>query len=257
MNQFSRVTSNHRMIMTHKDFALALLCALGLQLVIATAGRAAETANTPNVPANNTPAIPWEQIGAKAGVDYHGEGLSVAATAGGARLHCVFQRLDGEATAEGLWLVSTVTNQPGERFRVVAAAVGRRSEVRESKVQGPKSVRARGDARPPRARDNHGGRADGAVRAGGAGGGILREHGRRAAGFCGDGETGGRGPIGSAVGGERGAGGTGGLWRATGAGAIRAQDRLQPAARHRCQRQGTAGTDRSAEAFRPSIWPWW
>ena len=60
-------------------------------------------------PAKKAAAIPWEQIGAKAGSDYHGQGLSVAATGDGARLHCVFQRLEGEATAEGLWLVSTVS----------------------------------------------------------------------------------------------------------------------------------------------------
>src|SRR5277367_3312175 len=60
--------------------------------------------------ATNTPAaIPWSQIGAKAGVDYQGDGLAVSSTAQGARLHCVFQQLDGEATAEGLWLTSTVT----------------------------------------------------------------------------------------------------------------------------------------------------
>ena len=63
-------------------------------------------------PAKQASAIPWDQIGAKAGADYQGDGLAVAATAEGARLHCVFQRLDGEATAEGLWLISTVTNQP-------------------------------------------------------------------------------------------------------------------------------------------------
>ena len=76
--------------------------------------------------ATNTPAaIPWNQIGAKAGANYQGDGLAVSPTAQGARLHCVFQRLDGEATPEGLWLTSTVTNTPSDRFRVTAMAVGR------------------------------------------------------------------------------------------------------------------------------------
>src|ERR1017187_9432887 len=76
--------------------------------------------------ATNTPAaIPWNQIGAKAGADYQGDGLAVTPTVSGARLHCVFQRLDGEATAEGLWLTSTVTNTVSDRFRVTAMAVGR------------------------------------------------------------------------------------------------------------------------------------
>ena len=70
-------------------------------------------------------AIPWSQIGAKAGADYQGDGLAVIPTAEGARLRCVFQRLEGEATREGLWLTSTVTNAVNDRFRVVAAEVGR------------------------------------------------------------------------------------------------------------------------------------
>src|SRR5665213_2432831 len=70
-------------------------------------------------------AIPWNQIGAKAGVDYKGHGLAVTPTESGASLHCVFQRLNGEATPEGLCLTSTVTNTVSDRFRVTAMAVGR------------------------------------------------------------------------------------------------------------------------------------
>jgi hypothetical protein len=40
-------------------------------------------------------------------------------------LRCVFQRLEGEATREGLWLSSTVSNSLNDRFRVTATAVGR------------------------------------------------------------------------------------------------------------------------------------
>ena len=80
--------------------------------------------------ATNTPAaIPWNQIGAKAGADYKGDGLGVTATGSGARLHCAFQRLDGEATSDGLWLTSTVTNTVSDRFRVTAMAVGRVADM--------------------------------------------------------------------------------------------------------------------------------
>src|ERR1022692_3278660 len=72
---------------------------------------------------NTSGAILWNEIGAKAGADYQGDGLAVTATESGARLHCVFQRLDGEATPEGLWLTSTVTNTLSDRFRVTAMAV--------------------------------------------------------------------------------------------------------------------------------------
>ena len=82
--------------------------------------------HTAGLAATNTPsAIPWNEIGAKAGANYQGDGLAVTPAGTGARLHCVFQRLDGEATPEGLWLTSTVTNTVKDRFRIVAAEVGR------------------------------------------------------------------------------------------------------------------------------------
>ena len=67
-------------------------------------------------------AIPWGQLAVKAEANYTGDGLAISATQGGARLNCAFQRLEGRATTEGLWLTSTMTN---DRFRVVAVAVGR------------------------------------------------------------------------------------------------------------------------------------
>jgi len=83
--------------------------------------------------ATNTPsAIPWNQIGAKAGADYQGDGLAVTPNESGARLHCVFQRLDGEATPEGLWLTSTVTNTVNDRFSVTAMAVRRALEKQKA-----------------------------------------------------------------------------------------------------------------------------
>jgi hypothetical protein len=78
---------------------------------------------TTNAPA----AIPWSQIGAKAGADYKGDGLAITPTESGARLQCVFQRLEGEATQQGLWLTSTVTNAEHDRFRVTAREVGRKA----------------------------------------------------------------------------------------------------------------------------------
>src|SRR5215831_10100653 len=79
------------------------------------------------VPAGLDAGSPWPQIGAKAGADYQGDGLAVTTTAHGARLRCVFQRLEGEATREGLWLISTTTNAVDDRFSVVAVAVGRQA----------------------------------------------------------------------------------------------------------------------------------
>ena len=105
-----------------------LLCALLLGLnaditVAAAAGKANIQEPVPKQPES----IQWNQIGAKAGADYHGDGLAVTPAESGTRLHCVFQRLDGEATSEGLWLTSNVTNKMADRFQVKAAAVGRTS----------------------------------------------------------------------------------------------------------------------------------
>ena len=75
--------------------------------------------------ATQSTAISWNEIGAAAGKQYLGDGLAVAATGEGARLHCVFQKLEGHATRDGLWLVSTTAGAPGRRFRVTAQAVGR------------------------------------------------------------------------------------------------------------------------------------
>jgi hypothetical protein len=78
--------------------------------------------------ASSPPPIPLNQLGAVAGKQYQGDGLSVRATATGAELRCAFQRLAGEVTAEGLWLRSTAVEADGERFRVLATGVGRDRE---------------------------------------------------------------------------------------------------------------------------------
>ena len=132
-----------------------LVCAvaLGIGSTFGLAAAAKDSAGT--APAKT--AIPWSQIGAKAGADYQGEGLAVSPTAEGARLRCVFQRLEGEATREGLWLTSTVTNGVDDRFRVTAAEVGRERVVErgasERRTVAPRSTLSRSTS----SRYRHGG----------------------------------------------------------------------------------------------------
>src|SRR5271170_3194488 len=105
---------------------LAARLRAGCYLFLLAGWPAMQVTQAAGLAATNTPAaIPWSQIGAKAGADYKGDGLAVTSTESGARLHCVFQRLDGEATPEGLWLTSTVTNTVSDRFRVTAIGMGR------------------------------------------------------------------------------------------------------------------------------------
>ena len=95
---------------------------LGMFAAIAVQGERLAISNAPA-------AIPWSQIGVKAGTDYQGDGLAITPTETGVRLQCVFQRLEGEATQQGLWLTSTVTNGVRDRFRVTASEVGRRATL--------------------------------------------------------------------------------------------------------------------------------
>ena len=109
-------------------------------LILVAGLLAMRVAQAADMAATNThSAIPWNEIGAKAGANYNGDGLAVTPTESGARLHCVFQRLDGEATPEGLWLTSTVTNTVSDRFRVRAMKVERTAPMATFDFQNPES----------------------------------------------------------------------------------------------------------------------
>lgn len=86
--------------------------------------------------------IPWSELGAKATAQYSGDGLEVTTTEGGALLRCAFQKLEGEATHQGLWLTSTSPESRGERFRVVAQAVGRTTGMKTLPPKGVVEVHA-------------------------------------------------------------------------------------------------------------------
>ena len=68
-------------------------------------------------------AVPFADIGARATADYQGDALGITATPDGARLRCGFQKLEGHATPEGLWIQSTKPG--GGQLRLVAVAIGR------------------------------------------------------------------------------------------------------------------------------------
>ncbi|HSY43984.1 MAG TPA: hypothetical protein VK811_08720, partial [Candidatus Acidoferrum sp.] len=98
-------------------FLFALLLGLNVNPIFA--------ATTITTNANMPEHIPWDKLGEKASANYKGEGLSVSTTAGGARLHCAFQQMNGEVTETGLWLTSTLTNSADELFQVKARQIGR------------------------------------------------------------------------------------------------------------------------------------
>ncbi|SPE63303.1 exported hypothetical protein [Verrucomicrobia bacterium] len=104
-------------------FHIVLICALALGIGSASSLALAAQDSSNMVRARS--AIPWAQIGTKAAPGYRGDGLAVSPSAEGARLHCLFQRLEAHAAREGLWLTSTASNSVNDRFHVVARAVGR------------------------------------------------------------------------------------------------------------------------------------
>ncbi|MBI4661778.1 MAG: hypothetical protein HY735_23395, partial [Verrucomicrobia bacterium] len=65
------------------------------------------------------------ELGATVAAQDHGKGLSVTPVSGGAVLRCMFQRMEGQVTEDGLWLTSTTAENPRDRFRVIARAWGR------------------------------------------------------------------------------------------------------------------------------------
>ena len=79
--------------------------------------RAADSATT-------STAIPLSGIGAKATADYKGDAIGITATATGATLRSGFQKLDADASADGLWLHSTEPGGEG-KLRIIATGVGR------------------------------------------------------------------------------------------------------------------------------------
>ena len=67
----------------------------------------------------------WSELSAKAEAEYQGNGLLVSPTKNGARLNCIFQKLEGEVTTKGLWLSSKAFTESGDRFQVAARSFGR------------------------------------------------------------------------------------------------------------------------------------
>ena len=61
-------------------------------------------------------SIPCDQLGTEAQKQYSGDGIAITPIADGATLHAAFQKLEGQATREGLWLTSTAeaTQEAGE-----------------------------------------------------------------------------------------------------------------------------------------------
>ena len=108
------------------SYALTLVRHLGLSVCLLTLSVCAAHSRG-HVPTDQpAKSIPFGQLGAEAQKQYSGDGIGITPTAGGARLRAAFQKLEGQATAEGLWLESTAEgNGQPEHFRVLAIAQGR------------------------------------------------------------------------------------------------------------------------------------
>ncbi|MFK7911555.1 MAG: choice-of-anchor D domain-containing protein [Akkermansiaceae bacterium] len=90
----------------------------GFTLLIALAVSSLTNANPLSGP------IPFSEIGAKATQDYKGDAIGITLTEKGAHLRAGFQKLEADATTEGLWLVSTEKGDTS-RLRLRAENIGR------------------------------------------------------------------------------------------------------------------------------------
>jgi len=105
------------------------------KLLGAAAAMAAFFITTAEISGAESKSIPLDQLGAVATQQVEGNSLSITPAENGARLRCAFQRLEGRATPEGLWLTSTTDNSTSERFQVVATSVGRTADPDLSGLQ--------------------------------------------------------------------------------------------------------------------------
>ncbi len=119
-----------------KEFFQLLLAILAAGLIFVPKGQAQppKDLNASEQEANPTAPIAWSEIGAKAGAQYQGDGLSLRPTDAGATLHCVFQKLEAEATVEGLWLISTRRWWMGGEYK---GAYENPDQVSKSRVAAP------------------------------------------------------------------------------------------------------------------------
>jgi hypothetical protein len=133
----SKCRSAHGKFRARFNPAFRTLAMIGLLTLFLSAARSEPTKQTS--PQQNSPeAVAWSEVGIKAMQEYQGDGVSIAISERGAILRCVFQKLEGEATAEGLWLRSTI---PGagemERFRVATRSVTRESTKETNGLSSP------------------------------------------------------------------------------------------------------------------------
>src|SRR6476646_2050771 len=122
-----------RKYIANTEFIVPIVHGLTVWLVLSLSSGAAAPINPAGSDsAQNTQPIAWNELGTKATSQYSGDGLAVNATPRGARLRCVFQRLEGEVTSEGLWLSSTAPESSDTPFRVLATSVGRKRRARRT-----------------------------------------------------------------------------------------------------------------------------
>jgi len=102
-------------------------------------GKAVATQNDPpslhgpsSTDVTSPTAIPWTDLGAQASKQSKGRGVSITPSDTGALLETKFQRLAGEVDKNGLYLWSTVKDDPQTRFSVKASGLGRQDDGTKS-----------------------------------------------------------------------------------------------------------------------------
>jgi hypothetical protein len=89
------------------------------------------------------PSFQVDRIGVNACRQYTGEGLSIVQSANGASLNCMFQKLIGHVTPEGLWLESTGSG--GDVLRLAAVTLERGGSFAPNGALPPDQIGAEAD----------------------------------------------------------------------------------------------------------------
>lgn len=103
----------------HVGHRLAIACAAAIT-ILASSGIASTTPGSPT-----DKSVQWSELGRAAQAQYDGDGLSISSTDTGARLRCVFQRLNAQVSAQGLRLISTAPGNSHDRLSLRSASIGR------------------------------------------------------------------------------------------------------------------------------------
>ena len=129
---------NRQNLRNGQALTVALILVLGISLTTQAQNQANPVKNVQAqdsvITTESAKSIPFQEIGAKATADYHGNAIGIHSTPKGAQLLTAFQKLSGTVTREGLRLESTADKGGG--LHLVATSIGRDGHYKSLPTKG-------------------------------------------------------------------------------------------------------------------------